>query len=162
MTQFHFTLEQTAQIKALYEEQSFLTAAGIFYGFPLCCVRGFVDGSQLEVSNEYAGAPYLGTGFMACRCCAPQTQKDWVGFQAKINEARYCSTPFPEEGEEEEIYHFYIDLIEFLGDSPKEKISQLSRPKEIMRLWKARQKAEKLEKATPHGPALSLPHPLKR
>lgn len=72
------------------------TKLGQFLGFPACCIAAFRTDETKQVMAMYPNAPWMGTGFIPCKCCA---KKALVNFQQfvleEIHTRRQCPYAFP-------------------------------------------------------------------
>ncbi len=82
------------------------TAMGRLFGYPECCITDFMrrvrgDMTFQEMKEENAsfhGKPWGNTGFIPCRTCRPDAEKDFVAFVAeRITPNRKYDKPFPED-----------------------------------------------------------------
>lgn len=66
---------------------------GLYFGYPVCCATSFAAG---RTALYYAGRdfPLKGTGYVPCPTCAETYTAEEL--TAKISEARFCPTPFPD------------------------------------------------------------------
>jgi hypothetical protein len=79
-------------------------ALGQHYGYPACCIEEFLKDCCQVTKDRFPGAPWLGTGYIPCPCCAEKAISDFDDFvTAVIAPARCANAVFPEEGPEEDI-----------------------------------------------------------
>lgn len=70
--------------------------SGTFFGYPLCCIKSFINTMGQETKREHPKHPAIGTGFMPCLKCAAESESDfpaWV--QRVIEPQRMAPTAFP-------------------------------------------------------------------
>jgi len=80
-------------------------ALGRHFGYPQCCVDAFLADTCQMTKDRYPDAPWDGTGFIPCPCCAEQALKDFVSFVASvITPARRTAACFPDEGCDDELF----------------------------------------------------------
>lgn len=70
------------------------TSAGVWFGFPKCCIEAFDQLKHLCKDTE--NWPLIGTGFVPCEKCA--TTKTTEALLEEIEANRFCPTPFPNGG----------------------------------------------------------------
>jgi hypothetical protein len=119
------TDEQLTKWTGLFEQEPFFTAAGVYFGFPECCIETFIDEKQHDVSEIYPKLDSTGTGYMPCLCCAKEVHENWMGFQEKINANCFATLKFPNDTDELELNEFFIDFTLMLGFEPREIAEQL-------------------------------------
>ena len=127
-------LKNIEKLKHLYEKESFLTALGVYFGFPDCCIETFIDRRQFEAKEFFADLPSTGTGYMPCLCCAKEVHNDWGKFQDKINQNRICPKPFPNEPSMKSVNLFIFEFTILLGFDPYTEALDLARPDDILKL----------------------------
>lgn len=126
------TFEQIEKWVLMYEEEPFFTVAGVYFGFPDCCIESFIDDKQHEAYESYPKLESTGTGYMPCMCCAKEVHENWPAFQEKINANRMATLKFPNETDDREINEFFIDFTLMLGYSPREVAEDLEFCEEIL------------------------------
>ena len=73
---------------------------GEFYGYPACCVSVFIKNCCAATKRYYDSAPWDGTGFVPCMCCAVEAAKDFPAWVAtRITPNRVSGDPFTFAGE---------------------------------------------------------------
>lgn len=73
------------------EQRTHWINMGIRMGYPLCCIRAFVD-TPLNAERGWVN-PWAGTGFIACPDCSEKPMFTVMGY---INNHRHKSLPkFP-------------------------------------------------------------------
>jgi hypothetical protein len=78
-------------------------ALGQHYGYPRCCVDAFLSDTCQVTKDRYPDAPWDGTGFIPCPCCAERAIEDFDAFVATtITPARRTEASFPDEGCDDE------------------------------------------------------------
>lgn len=76
-----------------------LTSAGVWFGFPKCCIEAF---EQLKhFSKDIANWPLMGTGFVPCEKCA--TTKTVEVLLKEIEANRFCPVSFPNGGKRSKV-----------------------------------------------------------
>ena len=119
-----------------FKEEPGLTASGLFYGFPECCISSFAKFEQLEVFEKFPDLPSIGTGFVPCIKCAPKVKLNWLAFKKEnIIKNRHCKEEFPAMEVKRSDYHlFFIKLSCELGIDPFEASKSFKDGKEIRKI----------------------------
>lgn len=133
-------------LKDLFMEQPFFLAAGVFYGFPICCISDFVQMKQFAVFEKHPDLPSNGTGYVPCMECATKVMQNWDGMIKKISQQRICSVPFPGDHNDGELDLFFIHFCRTLGFNPAEVAEGLSFNKNIKKLLRQEKKELKEKK----------------
>lgn len=115
------------QLKEMFYKQPFFTAAGIYYGFPICCINSFIENEQFETFKKYPKHPFMGTGFVPCLDCAKESENNHLSFYEKISKNRFCpSSLFSKTDSDNNLLNqFFIDFICHLKESPIDIISEI-------------------------------------
>lgn len=116
----------------MYEAEPFYTAAGVYFGFPDCCIETFIDDKQHAVLEVFPKLESIGTGYMPCMCCAKEVHENWPNFQEKINKNRIATLKFPNDTNDRELNEFFIDFSLMLGYNPREVVEDLTFREEIL------------------------------
>lgn len=72
---------------------------GVYYGYPLCCVKQSVDGIVMarlagmrEGTTPRSPEPFDRSGYVPCEACAAKPAEELL---TQIANLRHCPTPFP-------------------------------------------------------------------
>lgn len=87
---------------------------GKYYGYPECCTAWFIT-RGLRIMNSEGNTPFTsqqdlvsdGKGFIPCPSCADKITRDNIDSLIKD---RICSTPYPNDGSDEELDHYLLKL----------------------------------------------------
>lgn len=136
-------LNNESKMKALFFQAPFFVAAGLFYGFPECCVEGFATSYNMEVREKYPNLASKGSGYIPCACCAPEVQKDWEGFkQNVIMKNRHSDLPFPADYNNKALDRFFHKLAMHLGEDSLLLAQDLRTNDELIKTIKEEKKLE--------------------
>lgn len=132
------------KIKDLFVQEPYYVAAGLFFGFPECCIDGFLnDNYNHQTKVAHPEGPYRGTGFVPCIACANMIEKrnNWNQFQKKINNNRKSHCVFPIEQNYNAIDRFFYALSKNLDIEPVELASCFNN-KKLNKIVKEEKKLE--------------------
>lgn len=107
------------EVRQVFLLDPYFAATGLFFGFPECCIEGFITDYNEKTKVHYPEAPFIGTGFVPCICCAESATHNWPEFKAKIEKNRISTLPFPEDNNDAQRYRFFYQLTDKLGYDPK-------------------------------------------
>lgn len=126
----------------LFEESPFWTSYGVFYGFPDCCIEGFVKDTNAATKKHYESLPSHGSGYVPCICCAPKVQENWSNFKEHvINKNRISSLAFPNDHNSKEGERFFYKFSSFFYYDPIE-MAKLCDVEEIIPTLREEEKLE--------------------
>lgn len=77
---------------------------GLFYGYPLCCIKEFAGGEHIGIGNFVL----IGTGYVPCSKCRNKTAEELIKV---ISKNRSDPLPFPEESEWDERESYVENII---------------------------------------------------
>lgn len=78
--------------------------SGLFYGYPLCCIKEFNELKHLHLKHF----KLIGTGYVPCSKCRSKSKAELIKV---ITDNRFDPKPFPEESEWDEREEFVKRLI---------------------------------------------------
>jgi len=85
-------LEMMTEMAEVNERREMWICHGVEYGYPPCCIRGFVEGFP-GYGHRNPG-PWTGSGFVPCAECRPSAREDFIKFvQERILPFRRSKTP---------------------------------------------------------------------
>lgn len=78
-------------------------AFGRLAGFPTCCIEAFEADCCADTKKAYPLGPWVGSGFIPCKCCAFSANVNFAQFvDENIAPRRFQPTPFPQQWTDEE------------------------------------------------------------
>jgi hypothetical protein len=100
---------------SIFKDVPFWASAGVYFGFPICCIQRFCQGHGSSIYNKFPDHKMIGTGYVPCPLCLDiSNHKDFIKL---IQKHRHCKFAFPDEGDDNEgCDRFFIELSKKIYD----------------------------------------------
>lgn len=101
--------EELSVLKDLFIKEPQWVTYGLFFGFPICCIKDFIE-TPFDKRKYYKKGKHTGTGYIPCSKCIAPINENWSLFQKNIKKRRISPTPFPIDDDHPSINYFFIYL----------------------------------------------------
>jgi len=122
-------------LQSLFSIEPQLVTYGLFFGFPICCIKEFIC-IPFNERKHYKKGEHTGTGYIPCSQCIKPANENWTLFKGLIQKRRIYSAPFPKDEDHISVNYFFIYLTKIFQVNIFDYVDYFHRYEEVLKILK--------------------------